>query len=98
MSTTSLKDTKRQNWVIAVANYGSFLFFGTEKEADDRRAAKAEWEHAAARMREAEAGETSDDKIHRCKNHLGFLARYGRHACDCKNCLREDERKTLTRP
>ena len=38
-------------WIIDVAGYGDFAFYGTEAEAEERRAAKAEWEGGVGKKR-----------------------------------------------
>ncbi|QEE24547.1 hypothetical protein CS053_08555 [Rhodanobacter glycinis] len=38
----------RHWWEIAVTGYGSFAFYGTEHEAEEMRAHKANWEHGVA--------------------------------------------------
>ena len=41
--------SKKQKWIITVGGgYGSFEFAGTEKEAEEMRAHKANWEQAVA--------------------------------------------------
>jgi hypothetical protein len=36
-------------WLITIGGYGKFGFFGTEKEAEEMRAHKAEWEGGVGR-------------------------------------------------
>lgn len=38
-------------WIITVANYGSFAYYGTELEAEVRRKAKANTEGSIAKKR-----------------------------------------------
>ena len=35
---------KREWWLIDIENYGEYAFYGTEEEAEEERAGKAEWE------------------------------------------------------
>jgi len=52
----------RQWWIIDIDGYGEFSFYGTEDEAEERGAAKAEWEGGAARMRLADRTVAVDRK------------------------------------
>ena len=36
-------------WEIRVTGYGNFVIYGTEAEAEEKRAAKAEWEGGVGR-------------------------------------------------
>ena len=46
-----------RHWVIDVAGYGSFLFEGSEKQAEEMRAHKAWWEGGVGRKRPATQAE-----------------------------------------
>ena len=52
-----------QWWVISVAGYGSFLFDGSEKEAEEMRAHKARWERGIGRKRLATPEEIKSGKV-----------------------------------
>lgn len=41
----------RQFWIIELPTYGSFAYYGTEKEAEKRRQEKATWEREIAKKR-----------------------------------------------
>ena len=45
------EDTKKK-WLIKVLGYGSFVFNGTEEEAEEMRQHKARWERAVATKEE----------------------------------------------
>ena len=51
LETQGKPDSAKHWWIIEVADYGSFNFFGTEEKAEERRAHKAKWEHAVATKR-----------------------------------------------
>ena len=42
-----------KQWVILVADYGAFLFSGTEEEAEQIRRYKANWKQGVAKKRPA---------------------------------------------
>jgi hypothetical protein len=52
----------RQWWIIDVDGYGEFSFFGNEEEAEERRAAKAEWEGGVGCKRPADRSAAEDRK------------------------------------
>ena len=53
---------EKKIWLITVgAGYGSFLFTGTEAEAEQCRKNKANWEHAVARKRLATPKEVAQN-------------------------------------
>lgn len=54
-----------QWWVISVAGYGSFLFEGSEKEAEEMRAHKARWERGIGRKRLATQAEIDSGRANR---------------------------------
>ena len=54
-----------QWWVISVAGYGSFLFEGNEKEAEEMRAHKARWERGIGRKRLATQAEIDSGRASR---------------------------------
>lgn len=45
------------HWVIRVSNWGTFYALGTEAQAEEWRAHKANWEHGIAEKRRATAEE-----------------------------------------
>jgi hypothetical protein len=60
------------SWVILVAGgYGAFVFQGSEAEAEEMRAHKANWERAIAHKRPASASDFT--RASNCWNHPGFL-------------------------
>lgn len=86
-------------WVILIAGgYGAFLFEGTEAEAEEMRAHKANWEGAVGHKRPASFSDF--ERPSNCWNHRGFvrLAWYGsrgrrlkrpwtpRYYCECGGC------------
>lgn len=76
-------------WVIQVGNdYGSFLFEGTEEEAEERRMAKAKWERAVALKRPATKEEVDTGETSCCWNHPNFkhYAKGIRYHCECSLC------------
>jgi hypothetical protein len=88
------------SWVILVAGgYGPFLFQGNEREAEEMRSHKAQWEGAIAHKRPASA--TDFERPSSCWNHRGFLRLcwYGSRgrrlkrpytpifACNCGGCI-----------
>lgn len=44
-------------WLISVTGYGAFLFHGTEEEAEEMRAHKADWEGGVGKKRKASAAD-----------------------------------------
>jgi hypothetical protein len=72
-------------WVILVGGgYGSFLFRGTEADAEERRVAKSRWEGAVAKKRPASYLDITDAPS-TCWNHRGFLNR-ALYYCECGEC------------
>jgi hypothetical protein len=66
---------RNPKWVILVAGgYGTFLFEGSEAEAEEMRAHKANWEHAIAHKRPASVGDFPHPSG--CWNHRGFNRAY----------------------
>jgi hypothetical protein len=45
------RTVSRQWWVITVAGYGDFAFYGTEDESEEMRRHKARWEGGVGRKR-----------------------------------------------
>jgi len=43
------ESSERCWWEIRVTGYGSFVVYGTEAEAEEKRAAKADWEGGVGR-------------------------------------------------
>jgi hypothetical protein len=88
-------------WVINVAGYGAFLFAGSEKEAEEMRAHKANWEHGIAHKRPASF--TDLPRPSACWNHRGYARAYWRGSrgrllkkpwvpqfeCHCGGCSRD---------
>lgn len=88
----------RPYWVIQLPVYGSFLFQGTEGEAEEMRSHKASWEREPAQKRPASFPDFTE--IDRCWNHRGFIRLYWfgsrgrrlkkpwelRFACKCGGC------------
>ena len=54
---------KKLWWIITVGGYGSFAFKGTEKEAEEMRAHKAEWEGGSGRKRKADPKNSKDAEL-----------------------------------
>jgi len=54
---------KSNKWIIYVGNYGSFLFEGTELEAEEMRQHKAVWEGGIGRKRLATEQEIKTKKL-----------------------------------
>ena len=85
--TTSVPKEKRlapRRWVIVVGGgYGAFLFRGTETEAEEMRAHKANWEGAVARKRRATTADIAAPSS--CWNHPGFNSK-ARYHCECGGC------------
>lgn len=91
----------KPSWVINVAHYGAFLFDGTEAEAEEMRAHKANWEHAIAHKRPASFSDFPQPLG--CWNHRGYvrIAKYGsrnrllkrpytpRFYCECGSCTND---------
>lgn len=51
-------------WIISVGGgYGEFNFFGTEQQAEEMRAHKANWEHAVARKQRGRLIEHMKEKV-----------------------------------
>lgn len=48
------------DWIISVGGYGSFGFLGTEAEAEEMRAHKADWEGGVGRKRRADPAKPKD--------------------------------------
>lgn len=85
-------------WVILVANYGLFLFYGSEEAAEAARAHKSNAEQAIAHKRPASIADFAEPSA--CWNHRGFVRLYWygsrgrrlkrpyspRFACDCGSC------------
>lgn len=44
----------RQWWVISIGGYGEFGYYGTDKEAEEMRAHKAQWERGVGKKRTAD--------------------------------------------
>lgn len=53
----------RKWWIVHVAGYGAFATYGTEAEAEETRAAKAEWEGGVGRKRPAAPGDEDDQRM-----------------------------------
>lgn len=51
---------KKQWWIISVSGYGTFAFKGTEAEAEEMRAHKANWEGGVGRKRLADPTNIND--------------------------------------
>lgn len=85
----------KQKWLITVSSgYGSFVFDGTEKEAEERRRTKANWEHAITRKRLLDDKEIETGVIDYCKNHPNYNTI--RYHCECDKCIlrkKQNERK-----
>ena len=54
---------QRQWWIIDVVGYGDFSFYGTEVEAEDARAHKAEWEGGIGKKRPADRATERDRQL-----------------------------------
>lgn len=59
-------------WVISLPFYGAFLFDGTEAQAEEMRAHKANWEREIARKRPATPAECAAGKVILQKGDAGF--------------------------
>lgn len=54
----------KEKWLICVgAEYGCFVFEGTEAEAEEMRCHKANWEHAVARKTRASDAEKIEKEL-----------------------------------
>lgn len=53
----------KPTWVISIGGYGSFLFKGSESEAEEIRAHKARWERGVGRKRLASEAEIRANKV-----------------------------------
>lgn len=80
-----MKNKKEQTWVITVGGYGSFFFKGDEKEAEDMRKHKANWEQGVGRKRKADDDEIQTEIINKCKNHPNYTNK-DRYYCKCGKC------------
>ena len=49
---------KRVWWVIKITGYGTFAYYGTKEDAEDKRRAKAEWEGGVGRIEQADPSNT----------------------------------------
>lgn len=58
-------------WVINVAHYGAFLFEGTEAQAEEMRAHKANWEQGIGHKRPASFSDF--ERPSSCWNHRGYV-------------------------
>jgi len=74
-----------KQWVIFVAEYGSYFFLGNEDDAERERGRKAMWEKAIGRKRLATEEEIKSGKIDPCQNHPNFNSR-NRYNCNCGKC------------
>jgi 23S rRNA A2030 N6-methylase RlmJ len=45
-------------FIIRVTGYGAFAYYGTKEDAEDKRAAKAEWEGGVGRIEQADPTNT----------------------------------------
>jgi hypothetical protein len=80
---------KIKNWVIQVGGgYGSFLFKGTEEQAEFVRIAKAKLWSAVALKRLADKNEIKTQKASYCWNHKLFPhnKRGIVYFCSCGKC------------
>jgi len=78
----------KKHWVILVANYGAFVFKGTEDEAEEMRKHKANWERAVAQKRLATPQEIASGNASNCWNHENFYINkpnHGTYKCHCGN-------------
>lgn len=71
------------SWVISIGGYGTFLFDGTETEAEEMRAHKARWERGIGKKRPATKGEVESGAPSQCLNHPGFGNRFVYADCLC---------------
>lgn len=53
-----LDSIRAEYWDISVSGYGSFIFYGTELEAEELRRHKAAWERGRATKKRIETHET----------------------------------------
>ena len=83
-----MEDKCKKTWVIRVGGYGSFIFDGTEEEAEEMRCHKSNWEQAVARKRLADECERLTGQINQCANHPNYESKL-RHFCDCPQCNSE---------
>jgi hypothetical protein len=72
-----------QVWVILVGQYGSYKVIGTIEEAEEARSHKANWEHAVAKKRLADAED--EPSVSDCWNHPGFGNKFW-YFCECGRC------------
>lgn len=82
-----MKDDVSRVWIITVqGNYGNFMVTGTEKEVEERRKFKANWEHTITRKRLPTKEELTTGKIDPCYNHPNFHSK-DRYFCKCPKCV-----------
>ena len=89
-------------WVINLHDYGSFIFEGSEAEAEEMRVHKARWEGEIAHKRPASVSDYP--QASHCWNHRGYIQTRrlvsrgargqplkrpfaARYYCDCGSCL-----------
>ena len=65
-------------WVISLPWYGAFLFDGTTRQAEQRRADKANWEGEVARKRRATPKEIAADRVILQAGDCGFRVKRGK--------------------
>lgn len=68
---------EKRFWIITVAGWGSRALYGTEAEAEEWRAHKAQWEGGVGRKRPADL----DDP-----EHLKLVREYPYLECPCCGC------------
>jgi hypothetical protein len=91
-----MSETMKTWWVITVANYGAFDFFGTEAEAEKVRRHKARWEQSVAHKRLKDADKlvwarAMKRKCDRCKQSDDLSAHEGQFIC--YPCWAEEKQK-----
>jgi hypothetical protein len=83
---------EKMEWLITVSGYGSFIFEGTEKEAEERRSKKAIWENAIARKRLLDENEIKTGIVNHCMNHPNYNTKLV-YNCYCERCTWIKEQK-----
>lgn len=80
---------KKQNWIISVGGgYGSFLFKGSEQEAEEMRSHKANWEQASCTKRLATEEEIKAEKTKK-EDYKKYLERKNKYEQRLKKELEE---------
>lgn len=58
-----MSEVQKEEWRIRISGYGTFDFFGTEEQAEDRRKSKAKWEGAISSAKWRKTPRTVSEKL-----------------------------------